>query len=64
MPKGATKDAGCTSRLLKANGFSEAEAHTIIPDRGAPAAKKEADAPPIIPAPPVVGSPNPGQSNG
>jgi hypothetical protein len=34
-------------RLLKANGFSEAEAHTIIPDRSRPAPK--AATPPAAP---------------
>ncbi|MEP7120380.1 MAG: hypothetical protein ABJE95_05710 [Byssovorax sp.] len=29
-------------RMLKANGFSEADTHTIIPDRGQAPAKKEA----------------------
>jgi hypothetical protein len=38
-------------RVLKANGFSEAEAHTIIPDRGAAPAKKE-----VAPAAPAVPS--------
>ena len=48
-------------RMLKANGFSEADAHSIIPDRGAapakkdvaPAAKKEAA--PVVPV--VVATP-------
>ena len=36
-------------RLLEANGFTEADAHTIIPDRGAAPAKKEALATPDTP---------------
>ncbi|MFS8070855.1 MAG: hypothetical protein ACMG6S_31185, partial [Byssovorax sp.] len=43
VTRSAAIELASFKRLLKANGFSEAEAHTIIPDRGAPAAKKEAD---------------------
>lgn len=35
-------------RILKANGFTEAEIHTVIPDRSRPAPKKPA-APPVTP---------------
>jgi hypothetical protein len=65
-------------RLLKANGFTETDAHTIIPDRSSAPAKKEA---PVAPAPPataaapagtasasvaaaVVNPPKPPQGNG
>lgn len=36
-------------RLLKANGFSEAEIHTVIPDRSSAPAKKPANDPPKPP---------------
>lgn len=52
-------------RLLKANGFSEADAHTIIPDRGQGTAKKEAaPAPVAAPAAPPAGPAGQGQGNG
>lgn len=41
-------------RLLKANGFSEADAHKIIPDRSATPTKKDPGSPPATPAPPVA----------
>jgi len=46
-------------RMLKANGFTETDAHTIIPDRSAAPAKKEAPdapSPPATAAAPVVTS--------
>ena len=65
-------------RLLKAHGFTETDAHTIIPDRSSTPAKKEAPtapttpataAAPVVtssatPAAPVVSPPDPGQRKG
>ncbi len=51
-------------RLLKANGFTEADAHTIIPDRSAAPAKKEASATPDTPATPVVSPSASSRGNG
>ena len=36
---------GNFKRMLKANGFTEADAHTMIPDRSSAPARKEASKP-------------------
>ena len=45
VTRGAAIELGQLKRLLKANGFSEADTHTMIPDRGSAPAKKEAATP-------------------
>ena len=62
LARSAAIEIGSFKRLLKANGFSEADAHTIIPDRGQTAPKKGASAPataqsasPASPAAPAQG---------
>jgi hypothetical protein len=45
VTRSAAIELGQLKRLLKANGFSEADAHTMIPDRSSPPAKKEAATP-------------------
>jgi hypothetical protein len=57
VARSAAIEIGNFKRLLKANGFSEADAHTIIPDRGHAAPKKEAAAPAPAPAASVTSPP-------
>ena len=45
VARSAAIEIGHFKRLLKANGFTEAEVHAIIPDRSAAPAKKAAPAP-------------------
>ena len=61
LARSAAIEIGNFKRLLKANGFSEADAHTIIPDRGQAAPKKAAAAPAIAPAASFASAPAPGQ---
>ena len=49
VTRSAAIELGQLKRLLKANGFTEADAHTIIPDRSSAPAKKEAPATPATP---------------
>ena len=55
VTRSAAIELGNFKRMLKANGFTEAEAHTMIPDRSSASARKEAPAPPAAPAPPGQG---------
>jgi hypothetical protein len=78
VARSAAIELASFKRLLKANGFTETDAHTIIPDRSSAPAKKAA---PAAPAPPataaapavaasasvaaaVVNPPKPPQGNG
>ncbi|MEO5729457.1 MAG: hypothetical protein ABI134_02060 [Byssovorax sp.] len=51
-------------RLLKANGFTEADIHTMIPDRSSAPGKKEALPAKAAPATPAGSPPNPDQGHG
>ena len=64
VTRSAAIELGQLKRLLKANGFTEADAHTIIPDRSSAPAKKEAPATPATLATPVVSPSEPSQGNG
>jgi hypothetical protein len=61
VARSAALQLAAFKRMLKAAGFSEAEIHTVIPDRGKPAhAKKAGDAQtPPAPAPPAPPAPVP-----
>jgi hypothetical protein len=52
VTRSAAIELGHFKRMLKANGFTEAEAHTMIPDRGSAPARKEAPTPPATPTSP------------
>ena len=45
VTRSAAIELGNFKRMLKANGFTEADAHTMIPDRSSAPAKKEAPKP-------------------
>lgn len=64
VTRSAAIEIGNFKRMLKANGFTEADAHTIIPDRSSTPAKKEGSAGAATPAEPVVSPPEPGQGGG
>ncbi|MEO5726309.1 MAG: hypothetical protein ABI134_24630 [Byssovorax sp.] len=52
VTRSAAIELGHFKRMLKANGFTEAEAHTMIPDRSSSPAKKAAPTPPATPTTP------------
>ncbi len=60
VARSAAIEIGNFKRLLKANGFSESDAHTIIPDRGHAAPKKGVTAPAPAPAPSLASPPTQG----
>ena len=54
VARSAAIEMGHFKRLLKANGFTEADVHTIIPDRSAAPAKKAAAPAPVAPPAPAA----------